>query len=372
MRHSQGAIFIFTMFMIAAVVFLTQHLMQGVFLGAQLTRSMLEREKARALALSGVQIAIAQLTIDKRDTEQTEKEKSENKDASDGPIRGFKKMLQRVLPHLNRWQTHTFNQKNDGFDGLVKICISCEAGKINPNNAFDFTKMEFKKPYDGILKALEVRGVMPVGELHNRFVEYFKKNKKKIDDISQLLVVPGLEVLDIFYKPPQQPVGKNKKTAANTDVTLQDIFTLWSPDEKLNPLFLSDSLCAVFSLRRPHADDATQKKESFVKLVESFAKNTSDDWDANWQVLEPVHGPKPKIISDIKNIFTKEFGPKVFSVLSCGKVGDVECHLLAVIQEQEREKDEADNQKEANQNEVTSDSQKQSNKFYKIIRVYWL
>jgi hypothetical protein len=365
MPHKSGSIIVYTLMILAIIIFLMQQLVRSSFVHANFMRTMIDRENAEILALSGVSIAMAQLTIDEKDAESTEKKKA-GTEAKKSPEQV---LLERLLPHLNRWHDFKLTEKVDGIDGLIRVCISCEDGKININQAFNFEKMEFKPEYEWV-KKLTLFGRLAVGELATRLTDFFKQRKRKVDDISELLAVPGLESFALFYTPPALP-AKGKRDEPNTEHALSDVFTTWTTDEKVNLLWLSDSLSGIFGLRRPLARDAEARKEIFDQFIKAFDKNKVRDWDANWKSVEPLYGPKPKMFAEIKNIFSKDFGPKIFSVVSCGKVGRVEQRVLAVMR-QEDVKLEAKHDRKGKSGDEKSTSVKAPGKRFKILRVYWL
>lgn len=388
---------------------MTEQMIRGVMVGAGFTKAMVNREHAQMLALGGINIAIAQLTYDKDKKNKPEKDKDKNSDKDKTPARQSetgteteldadgKKVtpLQRfvfnLLSNLNRWQTFELDRKIDGIAGTVKICITSENGKININNAFDFKKQEFKKEFERLLVGLEIPGKLKPGEFFNKISEFLKKREKKLYDVSELLNVPGLEALttDIFYEPPV--LLKKEGAQESRDVAIQDIFTTWTDDAKIDPMLLSDALCAFLVIRRPRADDAKKYKERFKKLAMEFKDDWGKDWDANWKNLEGIYDTKPKDLSNIKDILVEKFNPKVYSVLSYGKVGQVEQRVLAVIREIEvksrKSKSGVQNEKsssneqsaqtggtsaEQSSTEQSKTEQKKNKKVFRIERIYWL
>jgi hypothetical protein len=365
MYQKSGSIILYTLMILTVVVFLMQQLVRSSFVHANFMRTMIDRENAEMLALSGVSIAMAQLTLSDKDNAAQQK-KSPSEEQKKNPEQ---RLLERLLPYLNRWHNYELTQKIDGIDGLIRVCISCEDGKINLNEAFNLEKMEFTREYDWI-KKLTLQGRFPAGELATRLTEFFKQRKRKLDDISELLAIPGLESLPLFYDPPEPP-AKGKRDEANVYHALSDVFTIWPQDNKINLLWLSDSLLGVFGLRRPLARDAEIRKEVFDQFIKSFDKNKIKDWDANWKIIEPLYGAKPKIFPEIKNVFSKDFGPKIFSVVSCGKVGRVEQRILAVIR-QEEAKPETQHDRKGKPGEDKGASAKAPGKKFRVLRVYWL
>jgi len=359
---------------------------------------MVERERAEMLALGGINVAIGLLAYNEKDDEPSQAagatKPSTGQVKDEGAPKGVKRLLNNALRYLNRWHDFPLTEKNDGIDGLMRICITCEQGKININEAFDFKKMEFKKEYACItceqgkinineafdFKKMEFKkeyaqlfkGLVlpgwPEGELLNRLTEFFKKRKRKLDDITELLDVPGMNKLgEIFYTPPVKP-SKGKKGEPQ-GLTVQDLFTIWTKDDKLDLLWLSNSVSMVLRLRQPLADDPTVRKDRYNQFLKSFKKEQAKDWLENWKILEPWFGEKPKSLADYKNIFSKQFGPEVFSVLSCGKVGNVEQSVLAVIRNEE-ERDDSD--KQQGKQPQAQKGQKDAKKKFRVLRVYWL
>jgi len=369
MKNNSGSIVLYALSIIAAALFLMQGLIRSVFLNNQFTTVMVARQQAEQLAYSGIQLAISQLTpVEEKDENSTEAvDKPKKQDQNKARMQ----VLKRVLPHLNRWQTFQLNEKLDQITGTIKFCISSEQGKLNINGIFDFKTMAFKKPYEELVQGLEMPPILKRGEVHDRLLEFFKKRKKPLQDVSELLGVPGLQVLDIFYSPPKNP-AKNMVSLPNKNVTLLDIFTVWTDNDKLYPLWLSDGLCALLGLRRPHADDATLKKEMFKKVLSELKPEVVQNIDEKWAAVEPVFGEKTKTVSLLKNNFAKEFGSTVYSVLSCGKVDEVECMLLAILKEQNVSKKPAKNPKEKATDEANAEADNQPKKVFKVLRLYWL
>ena len=389
MKKNNASVLIFTLLIVSLMVLLTEQLLRSVRVGSNFIRTMVDRERAEMLALSGVEMAIFQLLGKHEDEEEKKKRRAqESASAKKVGAKGVKKelndeqeFLQRVLPHLNRWQLFDLTEQQDGIDGRIKFCISCEHGKININEIYDFKKQVFKKEYEALLKGLEIPGKLKSGEILKHLEELLKKRKKKLDDISELSMLPGFETLDIFYKPPKPPnvISEFKKESAvsNVNLAVQDIFTIWTEKPEVDPLFFSDAFCAMLGLRRPRANDAQVLQEKFQTLIESFKKDWGKNWDQNWKFLQEIYDEKPKFLKNILGIFSKQFEPTVYSVLSCGKVGNVEQRLLVVIKKVDKEEEPEKEKGKAKQGAVKKQGDKgdkasKKQKTFKIIRSYWL
>ena len=109
--------------------------MNQVIFYVAFSRTVINREKAKMLALSGVQLAMSKLSLPEK------KETKENKAQS--PDVMSKKFLEKILPIINRWEIISLKEKTDNIDAEIKICIVCENGKININKLYDFNTHKF-------------------------------------------------------------------------------------------------------------------------------------------------------------------------------------------------------------------------------------
>ncbi len=368
-RKNPGAIVIVALMMVSVIVMLTEQLMRSVFVGSRFIKTMMDREKAKTLAISGINVVIAQL-LPGDDKDKDSKDNDDKKqDPNNAKAAASKRLLKVLLPNLNRWQTCTFTEKSDGIDATLKICIVSEQGKININETFDFEKQEFKKEYAEFLSKL----VMPAkkiaeGEILKALQAFLIKRKKKLHDISELHEIKIFEGLDIFYKPPVEPQNKKEKAEPNQNLALQDIFTIWSGNAEMHPLLLSDALCNMLGLRRPHANDEVTMKEKYKQFLDEYRDDWGSDWDQNWKKVSLIYDNKPSNLKNLQPVLAKQFEPTIYSVLSCGKVGNAEQQLLAVIKKVQEKQD-------VKQQDVTQANAQQNQKpkeNFKIIRVYWL
>ena len=366
-----GSIVVFSLMILSIMIALTQQLLKSVYVSSSFIRAMVDRERAEMIALGGVNVALELLKLQLKDKEEkkTGAEQSPPSNEQSGQEKdkkedsGTKKFLRRVLPYMNRWMTFSLDEAIDGVAGEVKICISCEHGKININEIYDFKKEEFRKEYENLLKTLEIKGQLPAGELFNRLLEFFKKKKRRIEDISELYEIKGIDTLNIFYQPPNISSNEKEKSQPNKHLALQDLFTIWTDDYLLEPLMFSDALCALFALRRPMANDAQIMKDRFKQVIDTFQPTWGLNWQDHWRFLQPMYDEKRKLVNGIEAIFSKQFGPTVYSVLSSGKVGDVEQQLLAIVKKVETQDPLVTKNKK--------DGQQKKDEF-KVVRAYWI
>lgn len=395
MKKPQGFIIIFALMIVSLIVFLTQQLVNGVFVSSNFVSIVTQREQAKILAMSGINLTIKQLLdLDKKPNKKKEEEKSslaedantkeEEKDkvGQEGMANTSKKnthdkkFFEQILPFLNRWQTFSFDEKRDGFAANLRICLTCEEGKININEAFDFKKQEFKKEYAALLKGLEIKGKLPAGELVAKLQEFLTKRARKLEDVSELVQIPACRNLDIFHKPPEPPAKKGDPEMPSTNLALSDIFTIWTKSQEINPILFSNGLCAMFGMRQPLATDPEKMKPQFKEFKKKFKPDFARDWDSHWEVLQPLYEKKPPFFKDIQGIFSKEFGPRTYSVISYATVGKVTQRVLVVIKKVEKKQDlkkSATRDNEESQESAEKKDKDSSPQFeMKILRLYWI
>ena len=122
------------------------------------------------------------------------------------------------------------------------------------------------------------------------------------------------------------------------------------------------------------ADDAKYLKDKFKVFVESFNKDWLKKLESNWNSFISIYGRSNKRLKSFGEILSKEFGPKFYSVLSCGKVKNVEQKLLVVLQEVNEERKEEELRKGSVKEKISLEKQKKEKSFktFQIIRMYWL
>ncbi len=386
MHKKSGFILIFSLVMLSLITLLTEHLIRSVYFGSRFMHTMKQREHAKMAALSGINLALAQLsehdyTLEiEQAANPTPPTTQPAAATNDKKWAVTQKFLERILPHLNRWQVFDLEKKRDGAALSVQICISCENGKINVNEIFDFQTQTMRQETGDLLRRLAMPGVLADGVIYTKLQEFFMARKKPIHDISELCEIEAFKKLDIFYKPPERVVKKNEKsTTYVANIALQDLFTVWNSGQ-LDAMMLSEALLALCSFRRPSADDAEKMSDKFKQVVASFDPELYKNTDELLRILEPVHQQKGRVPDVLKALFSKRFEPTVYSVLSYGKVGNVEQRLLAVVKrvaDKDRSTQAAGNQQVSTatnvQNGSTVNNQPDEKKpMFRVVRLYWL
>jgi len=329
-NNKQGYILILTLMILTIAAMLVTQLYRRGIVFVHFDSLMIKREKAKSLALSGVELAIDQLTVEKK-KKDTPPENEEGKKKEDESQILFK----RIFSHLNLWQTFDLKEKVDGIDGQIQLCLMCEEGKIPLNQWFNFEKGEFasdeiKSFMKQVFAAL--RKFVKNKELFGIFEKFLKQRQDKLNDATELLKNKEFQALFkqyVFYEPPEKNMKKDKRP-----VFLMDIFSVWSSSDSLSALLFSDSLSGLLNLNR--ADVLTTKKRDEVgkKIVKDLKKNQSLEelWKSN---LKSLYGKDFKNLPKERDtVFTSEFNPQTFSVLSYGIVGGITQRVFAILQKQ--------------------------------------
>jgi hypothetical protein len=326
-KHAQkGYILVLTLMMLTIVLVLTTQIFNGGTIYSLIAQTTVEREKAKRLALGGVQVAMSQLFTT----------------TSEQPIE--KPQLQKALvPALNRWQQFTFTQGRDGIEGALQICVMCEQGKFNLNAFYDFPKKKFineDQPNGGMRKIAEelfkrVKDFVGGKDLFPAFEKLLKERGYPFNDVTELFASAEFAPFKnlVFYEPPSDQEKKGKRP-----VYLTDLFTVSTQKELIDPLLFSDSVCAVLGLARAQDGQIKKRTEEIKNLLQNMKPKI--DWKADWDtILKPLYGKDfTSLPKDIDSVLDSQFEPLTFSVLSYGKVGKISQRMLVIIEKHTNKK----------------------------------
>lgn len=355
--NKQGSIVIIVLLVLSLIATLTMQLVRRATVHTHFDKVVLNREKAKMLALGGLNLAIAQLTV------KPQEDKVQVKKDEDPVVARRKKMLERILPSLNTWQTFELDTTHDGLAGEVKLCLMSEDGKININHIFDFKTGEFRKEYLPWLQGLQLGDKNATkGEFAKNLAKFLKERGRMLDDISQLYALDDVQRLSLYYEPPK-PLKKDEE--ADGAIALSDLFTVNTHRRTVEPWLLSNALCTLFDLRSRQDGDATKRKDGFKKAIDGYKKGMGRNWQENFSVLQHIYEKQPRALPRLVELFSKEFDPTVFTVLSSGTVQTVEARLLAVlvreVVKQKKSQDEQDKPKTSAPKHT-----------YRVAKLYWL
>lgn len=302
---------------------------------------MIEREKAKTLAKGGIELAISMLTIpkpeEKKSNEKTQT--AQQKDAEEKKDPNIE-LLKKSMPALNRWQSFTLKEEIDGLDGEIRLCITCEDGKIDINQWYDFGKKKFigegATSLDGkkIFKALfnSMKKTAGGKDLFELFEKFLKQRQYKLNDVTELLSIKEFREAfkeALFYEPPALKGTKKEQRP----VYLMDILTLWSGTKTLNPWLLSDSICAIVGLKRAETGDVPAREKEIEQLLKGM-KSIEGDIKITWEkVLQKLYGKELKAVpTDFTSLLAQNFEAKTFGILSYGIVGNITQKVFAIIE----------------------------------------
>lgn len=295
---------------------------------------IIEREQAKQLALSGVSIASAQLLLQDKQFYSSKKSDKEKLEGGKTTELNRKQLLKTLLMVQNQWQEFALTGSNDGFDGSIKICISCESGKINLNKLYDRTKKTFTAT--GVNTTTE--GF--VKYTAERMREWFKDidTVSVITDVIKKRKTPFVTPFDLlahkkcgFFSnvPVYFPSTQEDKDAPSL-IYLNDLFTVYSDDCHIDPLLLSSSLRLLFGFKTVQG---ARKKEDIEQLIEKLPL-ANIQWETVWDtILKELTGKEFKSVpKELIPLLNSKFEPRVFSVISVGKIGRAEQKLLAILE----------------------------------------
>jgi len=336
-RARPGYIMIFTLLVIGAAMMVVTYVGHRGSYYLPFSHMIFEREKAKMLAMGGVQVAIAQLAQSPQKKSSSAKASagtSENKQAKeDSPE---KDLLSRILPTLNRWQEFKLVEAVDGVDGTISICLMCEDGKINLNRIIDFKKNAFrgseKSGWKAIMQEIckSIERMTKTGDLFPAFEKIVKEAKVPFNDATELITRKEFSQFKdiLFYQPPT--------TKKQDTIYLTDIFTVWSSSDKVEPWLFSDSINGLFGLPRVEVDDIKKRKEQVEGWVKNFKERSN--WQQDWQTtLVPVYGKELRTLpKNIDSVLSTTFAPRFFSVLVHGKVGEITQIVYAILERNKR------------------------------------
>ncbi len=303
-------------------------------------QAMVDREKATQLALSGVQVACAQLAQEPKKQQETAEEHKHDQAQAEG--NSDRDLLKMLLPIKNQWQKFTLKKARDGVNGTIEVCIVSEYGKIDINALYDFKKHDFNDlgaPKGEAKKTLELlfdRIKQQIGgeNLFPAFEKFLKERQYKLHDVTELLTIKEFELFkrNVFYEPPEQK--SMQAPAQKRPIYLTDIFTVWA-DAKINPWLISDSLSALLDLKR--ADGNEHPAEEFAESIKKF--KSSLVWPADWDLIfAPLYGKQfASLPKGSEYYLNTKFETSTFSVLSYGNVGKFTQKIMAIVERIEAE-----------------------------------
>lgn len=346
-KHTQcGYILIVTLLMIAGMTAIGTYIFLRTSVFVPFMHTMYDREKAKMLALGGLQLGIQQLSqFDQPETQEgTSQQASAKKETPGNP----KQFFARIMPLVNRWQTIQLQEKIDGIQGTIQLCLVCEEGKININRIYNFEKGTFNgqgQPKGDWQKLLihvcrRIEEVLGGKDLFISLENFLKNRKYPLYDVTELLMIKEGETYPfdifrdhIFYQPPDKKTDHTKAT-----IYLTDLFTIFSDKNSIEPRLFSDSLLGILQLPQTVALDIAKQTEQIKNIEKNF--KTTSQWPQDWATqIKPFYEKElQSLMGGLDAILNTQFNPVYFSLFAYGTVGNVTQRLLAIVKRDERKR----------------------------------
>jgi len=346
--NKKGYILILTFFFIALSVALITGVLKQAMNFQKNASLMRDKEKAKLLVLSGVQLALDQVSL--IEEQQVAQEGARPSQPDEKAIQVFlARWFSNVFPIINRWNAVSLTDQAFGVDGYIKYFISCEQGKIDLNNFANILEKESKQTAqqaksidaDGKTETLDSQDTSNVKSYTSVIDELVKKefkvdlvatlkeakNSIPLEDPTQLLKYKSFESAKNSLFLPLNNDSANKKIP----LTLMDLFTTLPSSGKLNPWFLSYSMARTLGLQRKPDAQVSDIIKQFKPKVE---------WEKEWdKTLAEFYGKQFKSIpKEITNMFSAECEATAFSVIVYAKVGPIIQRLYAILERENPDK----------------------------------
>lgn len=342
-HNKPGFIIPLTLMLVAIAMVLITGIYQKGSIFVPFISTMMQRQQAKMLALSGVQVAMSQLATA---SEEQDKQAAAAKPASFGTmLRGGsvsaakqeQTFLSELLPILNQWQTFKLKKDTDGIDGEMMIAIASEDGKIDLNGIYDFSKKRFRGEnakrgdWKKIMQSffMKIRNNMNISaNLFEQFEKFLKERQYRVNDATELLNLDAFKPFSgkEFYTPVQKLQAKDRS------LFLLDIFTANTGKSTVQPWLLSNSMRTILDMKLAPSGDIQQRKTMVQGWIKNFksAVNWSTDWN---RIFQPIYGIEyQRLLKGIDAVFETSFDPKLFSVVSYGVVGQVTQRAYAIVE----------------------------------------
>jgi len=365
--NKPGYILVLTLIIMALATAIVTRLFYQGSAYLPLTNLAIDRKKAKNLALGGVQLALSKLNSlpapNKSPDQNGESQKTKSKPKE-------QQFLDQILPIINQWDTVNFKQEIDGIDGKVQFCLTCENGKINLNQLYDFTKHEFKDfefiqriankanerkqnyglPEELLEKAVseyeQALGLLltQIGKITAQeqefeqalgsLISFLASRKYQLLDVTELLEISEFSYFKTHVF--REPINLQDQDQSHhtRNIYLTDIFTVSTASPKLEPWLFSDSNLTILGFPTTAANDIMKRTAAVTGWTANF--KISSQWQADWdKTVGLMYEVQFKDVNKSAiSLLEPQFKPQVFSVLSYGTVGNITQKVCAIIKSQ--------------------------------------
>jgi hypothetical protein len=350
--HQSGYILLITFSMLALCTGLVSIFLVKGMTHKKLAIALLEQEKMNQFVLSTPALAQSFLSFSAEDLKSAESTPA--KTSSDKPVPAddgasfAKKLLEKVLPVVNKTQSFSMKEIEKDFPVVINLTFFCESGKININGLYDLVNKTFynegvagkdKKIFaTWLFETIAKKTEQP--SLLQPFLEHVKQRKAPFNDVTELLAIKEFAACfsqAVFYEPEQSDTNLDKK---NQKLFLTDIFTVTSENDTIQPWLLSPSVCVLLDIaQKANKHEEFEKKEDKKIDLSSFKQQV--DWQKDWDTtMKPLYDVSfDKIPEPIRPMLATQFSVNTFSMLatvakeSVESENNVSIRIFAILKE---------------------------------------
>lgn len=365
-----GYVLILSLMIIGVSMALLTTVYNSFFVYQDSIKIFIQKEQAKLLAQSGIEIALAKVSmaLEKPNLNKKANNQNQNKTKEMPPDQ---KWLAQVLPILNQWQSFSFKDKD--FEGTIQIYISAENGKINLNQFMNIEKTktkeikevkeqkeqenkdkskENKENQKSIKEAKKEKAESVLsGFLKDKLkVNISQKVKSTVQNLNRALIDPT-EIISEQTKQISSNLFISPKITNKNNYEFMDLFTVFTESFKLNPWVLSKSTSTILGFK-PLVDK--ESKDKIKEIIKNFKPklNLEKDFDS---IFKKVYGKDFKSLGKLKEAFMTEFEVDSLSVVCYAQVENIEAAIYAILEKEGDSKDYSKN-----------------SYIFNIKRIYWI
>jgi hypothetical protein len=301
----QGYILVITITLLSLAVVIVTSLANDSVLNISYVVNSYNRLKAQQFAFSGIDLGRSIISPKEDDPKKA-------------------KQIKEILLNLNRWQNYEIKLNDDsGLKCNLKFYLSSEQGKCNFNQCLQFAKNEKSQKLEPNIWEIIAE---PLGKILNA-----QDLKSATQDWAASRSIPLNDTTDIL-KFDKFAYFKDKIVLdEKMENALDDIFTISTPDAKIQPYLLSNSTAKLLKLKNINDFTTEEWQELVNKAAEKFNENISleRDWDG---LFAPMFGKKiNELPTNFLNVCAPKWDPKIFSIIVHVQYDNVFYALYAII-----------------------------------------
>lgn len=334
-KNTDGYILVLTLIVISALVVIGTQLFYTAGNFSAFANYTYKKEQALWLALGSnafVQNILFVPAVPKKTDKPQQKEQAGEQQTDD--FEQTKKLLAKILPIINRWQTINFTQENDGLDATLSFYVACEDGKIPINSILQTLipvvrqnqklttdlEMFFESLWGDLAKVLRTQ--QNIGANLAQLIQ--KRRGVLLNDVTELITIEAFEPLKDYLF-----VSKNHSSAHQPPLFLSDLFTVHAQYATLDPWVLSASVRAAFGLQAPGEQQWSEKDAEALAARARPTQVWKNDWNS---VLKPLYNKEFGQLAQSLKLFLHN-GPilHTLSVLSQATVGGVTQRMYFIL-----------------------------------------